>query len=332
MFVDRVELEVAAGNGGNGIIAWRREKYIPKGGPAGGDGGRGGSVRIVVDPNTCGLESFRHVKKVIAEHGQKGGGSCSKGKDGEDALLKIPPGTVVRDRLTQEVLFDGVTYHDEFIVCQGGKGGKGNARFKSPTNRAPYISTDGEEGETRSVEFELKLIGDVGLVGFPNAGKSTLFSKLTYHVVPTAPYPFTTLTPNLGYVGFDGGFRVLLTDIPGIIEGAHQNKGLGLEFLRHIERTKVLMFVLDAAGSDGRDPLSDYHVLLEELRSYDPELLQRPSCIILNKTDLDEAKDNAAKFRSSVKKVPVFEVSAELEDGFEPVKAHIETLLRGMSS
>lgn len=313
MFVDRVELEVAAGDGGNGVVAWRREKYIPKGGPAGGDGGNGGSVRLYVDPNTCGLEWFRHIRKVTAESGGKGGSSCCKGKDGQDTLLKIPPGTVVKDLATQEIVFDGVTYHDEYILCQGGKGGKGNASFRSSTNRAPNIATQGERGEERQVELELKLIGDVGLVGFPNAGKSTLLTKLTYTQVAIGPYPFTTLTPNLGFISFEGGRRILLTDIPGIIEKAHENKGLGLEFLRHIERTRALLFILDAAGVDGRDPLSDYRILCDELRAYDPQLLLRPSCIVLNKCDLEASSDFVRAFRKAVDHPRIIEVSAQTE-------------------
>jgi GTP-binding protein len=327
MFVDRVEIEVAAGNGGNGVVSWRREKYIPKGGPAGGDGGKGGSIRLYVDPNISGLEWFRHIRKITAEHGGKGGSSCCKGKDGEDTILRIPPGTIVRDLETHDILFDGTTYHDECVLCQGGKGGKGNAQFRSSTNRAPNISTPGEPGGHRRVEFELKLIGDIGLVGFPNAGKSTLLMKLTYTQVEIGPYPFTTLTPNLGFISFEGGRRVLLTDIPGIIEKAHENKGLGLEFLRHIERTRALLFVIDAAGVDGRDPVADYQVLLQELRSYDQELLNRPSCIILNKCDLEESLEQVQKFRLAVNHPCIIEVSAETGDGLSQLKAIIATLV-----
>jgi GTPase len=251
MFVDRIEIDVAAGDGGNGVIAWRREKSIPKGGPAGGDGGKGGSVLLYVDPNCCGLEWFRHVRRIAAESGGKGGSANKKGADGEDTLLKIPPGTIARDMGTGEVLYDGVESHEQFVLCRGGKGGRGNVHFKSPTNRAPQIATLGEEGEKRIVEFELKLIADVGLVGFPNAGKSTLLSKLACRDVEIGAYPFTTLVPNIGYITYGEEKRIYLSDIPGIIEGAHQNRGLGLEFLRHIERTKVLLFVLDAAGTEG---------------------------------------------------------------------------------
>ena len=327
MFVDRVELEIAAGDGGNGVVAWRREKYIPKGGPAGGDGGKGGSVRLYVDHNTSGLEWFRHIRTITAEHGGKGGSSCCKGKDGKDTILRIPPGTIVRDLETQEILFDGTTYRDECVVCRGGVGGKGNAQFRTSTNRAPNIATPGESGERRRIELELKLIGDVGLIGFPNAGKSSLLMKLTYTQVEIGAYPFTTLTPNLGFISFEGGRRVLLTDIPGIIEKAHENRGLGLEFLRHIERTRALLYVIDTAGVDGRDPVSDYQVLVQELRSYDPELAFRPSCIVLNKCDLEPSHERVLEFRQAIHHPCIIEVSAETGAGLDQLKAIISTLV-----
>ena len=327
MFVDRVDIDVSAGNGGNGVVAWCREKFVPKGGPAGGDGGNGGSVIVRVDPNVSGLEWFRHTTRIRAKDGSKGGSSCCKGKDGEDAILRIPPGTIIRDLDTSELLFDGTVYHAEYVLCRGGVGGKGNACFKSPSNRAPNMATKGEPGEHRRVEFELKLIGDVGLVGFPNAGKSTLLTKLTYTQVEIAPYPFTTLTPNLGFISFEGGRRVLLTDIPGIIEKAHQNKGLGLEFLRHIERTRALLFVLDAAGVDGRTPTEDYQVLTNELRMYDEELLKRPSYLVLNKCDLEASADLVREFRASVQQENIIEVSAETGEGLDRLKECIRLLV-----
>ena len=326
MFVDRVEIEVAAGNGGNGVVAWRREKYIPKGGPAGGDGGKGGSVFVYVDPNSCGLEWYRHVRKAHAENGGKGAGSCRKGKDGEDITLKVPPGTILRDLETGDVLFDGVKEHETFVLCRGGKGGRGNDHFKSPTNRSPTIATDGEAGERKLVEFELKLIADVGLVGFPNAGKSTLLSKLACREVEIAAYPFTTLTPNLGIIEY-GERRVVLSDIPGIIEGAHQNKGLGLEFLRHIERTKVLLFILDAGGTEGRTPMDDFAVLKRELMSYNPGLLDRPSCCVLNKCDVETSKELVKAFRDGVSHPYVIEISALEGEGLEDLKTIIGALV-----
>lgn len=349
MFVDRVEIEVAAGDGGNGVVAWRREKYIPKGGPAGGDGGHGGSVRLYVDPNTFGLERFRHTRVLIAERGGKGGSSCCKGKNGNDAIIKIPPGTLVRDIDTKEILFDGTTDHEEFVLCRGGRGGRGNAQFRSSTNRAPNVATSGEPGERRRVELELKLIGDVGFVGFPNAGKSSLFTKMTYAKVEIGAYPFTTLTPNIGFISYGADLleeiyrtagirtadghqsrRIVVTDIPGIIEDAHQNRGLGLQFLRHIERTRALLYILDAAAVDGRDPISDYRVLREELRAYDPQLLTRPSCVVLNKCDLETAAEQIAAFRADVSHPCIIEVSAETGEGLAELKAQIALLDYGI--
>jgi GTP-binding protein len=320
MFVDRAELNVVAGDGGNGIVAWRKEKYIPKGGPAGGDGGQGGSVYVLVDPNAHGLEWFRHTRIIKAASGNRGGSACCKGKDGDDIILSIPPGTLVRDAVTKEIIFDGVTYHERFLLCKGGKGGKGNTAFKSPTNRAPNIATPGEPGEEKHIELELKLIADIGLVGFPNAGKSTLLSQLTDTRPEIAAYPFTTLTPNLGQIRYPDGSSILLTDIPGIIEGAHYNKGLGFEFLRHIERTRALIFVLDAAGIDGRDPLSDYRTLQAELRAYDPDLLNRPSCLVLNKCDEESSTSYVEQFRAAVRHPFIIEISAMNAIGLPSLK------------
>jgi len=320
MFVDRVTIEVRAGNGGSGVVAWRREKYIPKGGPAGGDGGKGASVLLLVDENVDALDWFKHMRIIQAPHGGQGQGACKKGKDGQDIVLKVPPGTQVRDGETHELLFDAQKGGESFVLCQGGKGGKGNFRFRSSTNRAPNKSTPGQEGEIKQIELELKLIADVGLVGFPNAGKSSLLSQLCYRQVSIAPYPFTTLTPNLGFLHGKEGKRVLLADIPGIIEGAHENRGLGLDFLRHIERTKVLLYVLDAAGVDGRDPLSDYQVLRKELRNHNPELLVRPFCIVLNKIDVEGSVEYVQAFRKDVQGLFVFEVSCATKEGFHELR------------
>lgn len=325
MFVDRAEVEVLAGDGGDGIVAWRKEKYIPKGGPAGGDGGRGGDVYVLVDPNTHGLEWFRHTRHIKASPGARGGSACCKGRDGDDIVLRVPPGTIVWEN--ESVLFDGVRYHERFLLCQGGKGGKGNAAFKSSTNRAPNIATPGEAGQQRTVKFELKLIADIGFVGFPNAGKSTLLSQLTDTKPEIAAYPFTTLTPQLGQMHSPDGKIILLTDIPGIIQGAHQNRGLGLEFLRHIERTRALIFVLDAAGSEGRDPISDYRTLQAELRAYDPSLLDRPSCLVLNKCDDENSLSHVQQFRSIVRHPYILEISAMQGTGLEPLKECAAKLL-----
>jgi len=316
MFIDQVEIYVKAGDGGNGIIAWRREKYVPKGGPAGGDGGSGGSVRILVDPNLTGLEKFRYSTRFEAERGGQGGSARQKGRNGQDITLKIPPGTIVVDQESGDLLFDGVTFGDEFLLCQGGRGGLGNPHFRTSTNRAPRKATSGKKGEERRVRLELKMISDIGLIGFPNAGKSTLLNRLTSRDVEVGAYPFTTLRPNIGFL--ENG--ISLSDIPGIVHDAHKNRGLGLEFLRHIERTKALVYVLDAAGIDGRDPFSDYHVLQAELHAYDPRLLGRPACVVLNKCDLEVGDGFESEH-------PVFWVSAETGEGIAPLYAFLEEMV-----
>ncbi len=327
MFIDHAEIYVAAGSGGNGVVSWRREKYVPKGGPAGGDGGKGGSIRLQVDPNSTGLEWYRYSKNLRAEHGGQGGSSQKKGKNGQDLILKIPPGTAVFDRESKELLFDGVTVGDEFLLCQGGRGGLGNIHFATPTNRAPNIATPGIKGEERRIRLELKTIADIGLVGFPNAGKSTLLSRLTGRKIEIAAYPFTTLHPNVGFIE-DIEERISITDIPGIIEGAHQNRGLGLEFLRHIERTKALIFVLDAACLDGRDPLSDFAVLKGELSAYNPELTLRPYAIVLNKCDLEEADEQIKLFCSKENEAQILVISAETGEGLSKVRELLPALIK----
>lgn len=317
MFVDRVNLQLFAGKGGNGVIAWRREKYIPKGGPCGGNGGKGGSLILKADTQVFSLEWFRNRRILKAENGRQGGPDLMQGRAGKDLILKVPCGTLVKDKLTGEILHDFTEDQQEWEICKGGRGGIGNDFFKTPTHRAPNICTPGKEGESCEVELELKLIADVGLVGFPNAGKSTLLSELTAVRVKIAPYPFTTLKPNLGYIITNDTSRIFLADIPGIIEGANQNKGLGFEFLRHIERTKLLIFMLDASGIDGRNPTDDYTVLRNELLSYNPEMLDRPYFVVLNKMDTEESVEHAAHFKKEFSFPPsvLHEISAERGDG-----------------
>lgn len=296
MFVDRVTVEFIAGKGGNGVVAWRREKYIPKGGPTGGNGGKGGSVILSADVQVFSLDSFRNHRILKAENGRPGGPDRMQGRTGKDLVLKVPCGTLIKDSKTGEILHDFTENGQEWVICKGGRGGRGNDSFKTPTNQAPNYATPGTEGEVLKVELELKLIADVGLVGFPNAGKSTLISSLADIRVKIAAYPFTTLQPNLGYFELKNRNRVYIADIPGIIEGAHRNRGLGFEFLRHIERTRLLLFILDASGIDGRSPLKDYEVLCNELKAYNPELLERPSLIVLNKIDTDESLEYMEEF------------------------------------
>lgn len=286
MFTDQVRLLLQAGKGGNGIVAWRREKYIPKGGPYGGNGGPGGSIRIIADPQVPNLDHFRNDRILRAEDGGIGGSNCRQGRCGKDLKVYVPLGTLVKDAQDGSILMDCTEPGQELLLCQGGKGGLGNAFFRTPTQQAPKKWTPGKLGAVRSVDLELKLIADVGFVGFPNAGKSTLLTQLARVRVKTAPYPFTTLYPNLGCYKTTDHHKIVFADIPGIIRGAHQNRGLGLAFLKHIERTKVLVYVVDASGFEGRDPLDDLQTLRDELTAYDPALLDKPSLIVWNKKDL----------------------------------------------
>lgn len=323
MFTDRVKLHLAAGNGGDGAVAWIRAKYIPKGGPCGGDGGDGGSIILKTSTHHASLDWFRNRKSIRAEHGEKGGANLCHGKNGKDLILEVPCGTLVKNAETGEVLFDLTEKGQIAVVCKGGKGGIGNDHFKTPTNRAPYEFTPGAEGEELEVELELKLIADVGLIGYPNAGKSTLISQLADVDVKIAPYPFTTLQPNIGFLETENKDRIFIADIPGIIEGAHQNRGLGLEFLRHIERTKLLIFMLDASGIDGRNPASDLKVLRQELQAYNDELLRRPYLIALNKVDDETSVENIAEFYKKYPKEKVYLISALNGDGLEELKKAI---------
>ncbi len=327
MFVDNVKLSLEAGKGGNGIVCWRREKFVPKGGPSGGDGGKGGSITIKANPQIYSLESFRNSYKVKAPNGGCGGPNLRKGKNGQDIHLFVPLGTLVKDATTKEILFDFVDPTQEFLICKGGKGGKGNAFFKSPTNRAPYQCTDGKEGTFIDIDLELKLIADIGFVGMPNAGKSTLISKITSLPVKIAAYPFTTLKPNLGLLQYEDSSRLLIADIPGIIQGAHINKGLGLSFLKHIERTSVLLFVIDISGQVSENPFQDFQMLREEIGSYNPQLLKKPFLVALNKIDIKD-EEILSEF---LKKYPfdastLFEISAEKSLNLEPLKKKFKSL------
>jgi GTPase len=321
MFIDSVIVNLTAGKGGNGVVAWRREKYIPKGGPAGGNGGRGGSIILRADPQMLSLEAFRNRRLLRAENGGSGGTNQKQGHSGDDLILSVPCGTLVKDVETREVLFDFTEKGQELPICRGGRGGKGNVCFKSPTNQAPNICTEGTLGETREVELELKLIADIGLIGMPNAGKSTLMSKITHVPVKIAAYPFTTLSPNLSYIQCEDYSRILVADIPGIIKDAHLDKGLGLSFLKHIERTSALVFVVDISGFEERNPFEDFMILQEELKMYDPELLKKPFLVALNKIDAEGAQEQALNFRSRSTFDPslIFEISALEEQGIPPL-------------
>lgn len=325
MFTDRVILELIAGKGGNGVVAWRREKYIPKGGPYGGDGGVGGSVIIEADDQIPSLEAYRNSTLLKAENGQQGASNNRTGRNGRDLIVKVPRGTLIKDTESGEILYDFTEDRERWVICKGGRGGKGNTRFKTPTNRAPNFSTPGKPGESTHVELELKLIADVGLVGFPNAGKSTFIHQVTSVPVKIAPYPFTTLRPNLGYILAEEGERVLIADIPGIIKGAHENRGLGLEFLRHIERTHLLLFILDASGFEERDPIADFETLRHEITAYSEELAAKPFAVALNKVDQGFVGE---QFRMKYPSLPIFEMSALTGQGVDDVTSFLKNILR----
>ena len=283
MLVDRVSIRVRSGKGGDGCIAYRREKFVPRGGPSGGDGGKGGDVRLVVDPQMHTLLDFRYRNRYRAENGRPGSGSEKTGRSGPELIVPVPPGTVVRDGETGAWLGDLTEAEQELVVARGGKGGLGNAHFKSATRQTPNFATDGGAGEERTLVLELKLIADVGLVGFPNAGKSTLLASLSDARPKIADYPFTTLEPNLGLVRTREYRSLVMADIPGLLEGASEGKGLGLEFLRHIERCRVLLFLVEAGGED---LLAPYRILLSELASHQAELVDKPRILCLSKCDL----------------------------------------------
>lgn len=297
MFVDYAKIYVKGGDGGNGIVAFRREKYVPMGGPAGGDGGRGGNVVFAADEGLSTLMDFKYRKHFKADRGAHGQGKNMHGSWGEDLVVRVPVGTVIRDDDSGQVIADLTKTGQEVIVARGGRGGRGNARFSSSVNRAPSISENGEPGEERWIRLELKLLADVGLVGFPNAGKSTLISVVSAAKPKIADYPFTTLVPNLGVVQTRGHESFVVADIPGLIEGAYQGTGLGHDFLRHVERTRVLLFVLDTAQTEGRDCLEDYEVLRRELEAFNPDLAHRPFIIAANKMDLPDAAANLSRLQ-----------------------------------
>ncbi len=330
MFTDHVRLKLVAGKGGNGVVAWRREKYVPKGGPSGGNGGKGGDVIVQACSNTFSLEAFRNRKVMKADNGGEGGGNKRRGKNGQDCVVKVPCGTLLKTSDEEEILFDFTEEGQRFVICEGGIGGRGNESYKTPTNRAPNYCTKGQDGKSNQIVLELKLIADVGFVGFPNAGKSTMIASMTNIPVKVAPYPFTTLRPNLGYVQFEDYTRILLADIPGIIKGAHNNKGLGLEFLRHIERTKVLVYVLDLSGIDGRDPFEDLEVLQEELSAYSGELPLKSFVIALNKTDEPEAELFKEEFykRYQGDTSLLYEISAIVGEGLPELTEALRALVK----
>jgi GTP-binding protein len=298
MFVDYALIEVHSGKGGDGLVTFRREKYVPKGGPSGGDGGNGGDVILRTNSNLHTLLDFRYKKKYKAADGDKGGNSLKDGKNGEDIIIGVPVGTVVKDSETDIVIFDLDEDNKEVVLAKGGKGGRGNSKFATPTNQTPRFAEEGKPGEFKKVTLELKLIADVGLVGFPNSGKSTLISKISAARPKIADYPFTTLEPNLGIVKYKDFQSFTVADIPGIIEGASQGKGLGHQFLRHIERTRIILFFIEITSEN---LANDFNILLKELKNYSPQLTEKKMLVALSKADLVDDKNKSKALRNKFK-------------------------------
>ncbi|HEY3446291.1 MAG TPA: GTPase ObgE [Myxococcales bacterium] len=332
-FVDEVRIHVKAGDGGAGAVAFRREKFVPRGGPSGGDGGKGGTVYLEADENYTTLLDYRFVPEHKARNGEPGGGSDCNGKDGPDIVLKVPVGTLVRDSLTSEVLYDLSENKQKVVLCQGGKGGLGNMNFATSTRQAPRFAQPGIPGDEKDVQLELRLLADVGLLGFPNAGKSTLISRVSKAKPKVADYPFTTLTPHLGVVGYKDHRSFVMADIPGIIEGASSGAGLGHQFLKHVERCRVLIHLVDcSAEGEGRDPKKDLTVLNKELELHSEALAQKPQIVVANKVDLPDARDRAKKFAAAMKrkKIPVYLISSATGEGVsELIDAVAETIFAG---
>lgn len=312
MFIDKIRISVKGGDGGNGCCSFRREKFVPYGGPNGGDGGDGGSVVIIAETNERSLLDYVYQRHYEAKRGEHGRGSDQYGKCGADVVLKVPIGTVVKDLDdNNRIILDLDEPGKRYVIAQGGKGGRGNMHFVSSTNRAPRRCDPGTEGELKHLELELKTIADIGLVGFPNAGKSTLLSVVSAAKPKIAPYPFTTLHPMVGIIEFDDFTRISIADVPGLIDGAHDNIGLGHSFLKHIERTKILLFVIDMSGSEGREPLQSYQVLKKELELYMKGLSLRPAIIAANKMDLPESQSNLDIFKKEIYDIPIVPISAK---------------------
>ncbi|MBA4311510.1 MAG: GTPase ObgE [Chlorobiaceae bacterium] len=312
MFIDEATIYVKAGNGGDGMVSFRREKYIPKGGPDGGNGGKGGDIILRADKQLTTLMDFRYKRRYNATDGNKGETSNRTGKSGEDTILRVPVGTIIHDSETNNIIIDLKREGDEIVIVKGGRGGKGNAEFATSTNQAPRKATKGIQGEERNINLELKLLADVGLVGLPNAGKSTLISRISAAKPKIADYPFTTLIPNLGIVRYSEEKSFVVADMPGLIEGAHTGKGLGIEFLRHIERTSVLVFLIECTSDD---PKEQYKTLVNELKSFNEKMLKKPQIIAISKIDLADADLKKTlkklKFRKTIKVIHISAVSGE---------------------
>ncbi len=330
MFTDYVKINVKSGDGGNGAVSFRREKYVAAGGPDGGDGGKGGDVYFFVDPDANTLVDFRFKKKFKAENGKNGEGAHRYGRSGEDLHIGVPIGTIIRDAETNQVLADLSEKGQEELILPGGRGGKGNSHFATSTRQAPRFSQDGEKGLEKELVLELKLLADVGLVGFPNVGKSTFLSRTTSATPKIANYHFTTLEPNLGVVKSSYGDSFVIADIPGIIEGASQGTGLGLQFLRHIERTRLLLHVIDVSGAEGRNPVEDFNTINEELKQYSEKLAARKQIIVANKIDSmqDENLYKELEEMAKEKGIEIYKISAVTGEGIEELLKHVSEVLK----
>ena len=319
MFIDNIKIYTKAGNGGDGAVAFHREKYVAAGGPDGGDGGRGGSIIFKIDEGANTLLAFRYKRKFIAESGENGKGGKMHGKNGQDVIIKVPQGTLIKDPETGKIIFD-MGKDREFVLCKGGRGGWGNRHFATPTRQIPKFAKKGTKGEEREVLLELKMLAEVGLIGFPNVGKSSILSRISSAKPKIANYQFTTLSPNLGVVSMGEGQGFLCADIPGLIEGASEGLGLGHAFLRHVDRCRLLLHVIDLAGTDGRNPTEDFDKIFDELKKYSPALAARPEIIVANKIDsVDLESDEVAEFKEKLKSLgyPIIYVSAVTGEGLE---------------
>ena len=328
MFIDSANIVLRAGNGGNGAVSFHREKYVAAGGPDGGDGGRGGDIILRTDSNLSTLMDYKYRRKYVAENGENGGKKKCFGRDGKSLVLRVPDGTVVKDRESGLVICDLSGENKEFVIAKGGRGGWGNSHFATPTRQCPRFAHSGTAGEVRDVTLELKLLADVGLLGFPNVGKSTLLSVVSAARPKIANYHFTTLVPNLGIVSVDDTSFVM-ADIPGLIEGAADGAGLGIDFLRHVERCRLLIHIVDVSGCEGRDPVADFDAITEELKQYSPELATRPQIVVANKVDIMEDAENLEKLRAHVesKGYTLLELSAAAHQGTRQLVGKVAEML-----
>ncbi len=324
-FIDEAKIYLKSGRGGKGCMSFRREKFIPRGGPNGGDGGDGGDIVLVAKGNMTSLLDYRYKQHYKAENGENGKGKDQHGKNAKALLVPVPIGTVVRDFFTGEILGDLTEDEKALCVAKGGRGGRGNARFATSTNQAPKYAQPGEDGEELTLTLELKLLADVGILGFPNTGKSTLISRISAARPKIADYPFTTVVPNLGVVSYGEGKTFVIADIPGLIKGAHEGSGLGIKFLKHIERTRILIHLIDLSPFTERDPIEDYHVMNEELNAYSPELRKKPQIVALNKIDITEAREKLKKLQAHFKKLGIrtFPISSATGEGAQELTREV---------